>query len=95
MESLLRDASFGLRMLRKNSGFSADAVATLALGIGATTAVFCLVNAVLLRPLPYDKPRQLVLLWEPIRRFPGVPLEAWGPFNADFLRLEAAEPVLQ
>jgi predicted permease len=83
-ESLLRDSSQGLRVLRKNPGFSALAVLTLALGIGATTAVFSLVNAVLLRPLPYQHPERLVFLYAPIPRYPGVPIEAWGPFNADF-----------
>ncbi len=81
---LMRDAGYGLRVLRKNPGFAALAATTLALGIGATTAVFSLVNAVLLRALPYHDPARLVFLWEPNPRIPGVPLEAWGPFNADF-----------
>jgi putative ABC transport system permease protein len=84
IETLLRDVTHGLRMLRKNPGFAALAVATLALGIGATTAVFSLVNAVLLRALPYRNPERLVFLFEPVPRFPGVPLEAFGPFNAEF-----------
>lgn len=84
LESFFFDMHYGLRMLRKNTGFAALAIATLALGIGTTTAVFSLVNAVLLRALPYENPERLVFIWEPNANIPGVPLEAWGPFNGDF-----------
>jgi predicted permease len=84
LPSLTQDLSFGLRMLRKSPGFAALAVTTLALGIGATTAVFSLVNGVLLRALPYRNPERLVYLFEPVPRIPDVPLEGWGPMNADF-----------
>lgn len=62
MENLLRDLHFALRSLVKNPGFSLVTIATLGLGIGATTVIFSLVQTVLLRPLPYDQPDRLVLV---------------------------------
>ena len=83
MRNLRADLHFGLRSLRCNSGFALGAILVLALGIGANTAIFSIVNAVLLRPLPYDDPSRLVMLFHipPAKSFPGIPLFALSPAN--------------
>lgn len=64
LESVLHDVRFAARQLRKNPGFAATAVVILALGIGATTAIFSVVNPVLFQPLPYPQPDRVAMVWE-------------------------------
>ena len=94
LEDLVQDLGFGARMLRKNSGFTAVAVITLALGIGANTAIFSVVNAVLLRPLPYRDPGQLVWAdeyWPRVNDYvvPNPDYTNWKLNNHDFEALAA------
>ena len=65
-ESMLQDFRFGLRQLRKNPGFATIAILILTLGIGASVAIFSFVYAALIRPLPYQAPSRLVVLFESI-----------------------------
>jgi len=76
MQSLWQDLRYGARMLLKNPGFTLVAVATLAIGIGATTAIFSVINATLLRPLPFQQPERLALFWgsKPRTNMPQLPL---------------------
>jgi hypothetical protein len=64
LEELLQDGRYAIRMVRKSPGMSFVVMLMLALGIGGTTAIFTFVNGILLRPLPFPEPNQLVMLWE-------------------------------
>ncbi len=80
METLFKDIRYGVRGLLKRPGFTVIALVTLALGIGANTAIFSVVNAVLLRPLQFRDPEQLVVVWEDAS-FAGFPTNTPAPAN--------------
>jgi predicted permease len=83
MSGFWNDLKHGIRVLLKTPGFALSAIIVLALGIGANTAIFGIVNGVLLRPLPYAEPDRLVQLWHtpPQKQFPGVPRFALSAAN--------------
>ena len=78
-EDFGKDLRHGARMLARAPGFAVAAVLTLALGIGATTAIFSVVHAVLIRPLPYDEPERLALVWSGLRGQPALRSVPRGP----------------
>lgn len=78
MDTLGKDLRYAARLLRKSPGFTLTAIVVIAIGVGANGAIFSLVDAVLLRPLPYTQPEQLVRLWE---RAPGSDRNAVSPLN--------------
>jgi hypothetical protein len=77
-EGLRNDLVFAFRQMRRSPGFTTVAVATLALGIGANSAIFALVDATLLRPLPFPRPDRLVMVWE---RTPNAARASVSPMN--------------
>ena len=83
MRNLVADFRFGLRILLRNPGFTLAAIFVLALGIGANTAIFSIVNAVLLRPLPYQDASRIMQVWHvpPAKSFPGMSLFSVSPAN--------------
>jgi predicted permease len=88
MQTLLHDLRYGLRILARNPLFAAAAVICLALGIGATTAIFSVVNAVLLRPLPYVQPQRLVKIYSEFGNFPGGGLKRFWISPPEYLDLK-------
>lgn len=78
MHALAQDLRFAFRRLRKAPGLTLTVVLTLALGIGATTAIFSLVEGILLRPLPFSDPERLVVLGDHLGSGPNISVTVWA-----------------
>lgn len=89
MENLFKDIRYGVRSIVKRPGFSLIAIATLALGIGANSAIFSVVNGVLWRPLPYPQPQQLVMAWTNHQARGGPAQEWFSPPEVDDWRTQS------
>ena len=100
LDEIGRDVSYALRQIRRNPGFSTVAIATLALGIGANTAMFSAVDAVLIRPLPYADAGRLVMVWDDMTKVDGEPKffttppewAEWRRNNTVFTDIAATQP---
>ena len=100
LDELGQDIRYAVRVIRRNPGFGVAAALTFALGIGASTAIFSVVHGVLLRPLPYADPDQLIVLWESQpargndRNVVSVPnFEAWRSRARSFERMAGLVPL--
>ena len=95
IDNFLHDVRFSLRLLRKSPGFTAVAILTLSFGIGATSAIFGVVDAVLLRPLPYPEAGRLVMIWE-VGKAPGKAPEtlsvSWQDYQDWRTQVRSLEP---
>src|SRR5947199_148593 len=100
LETTAQDIRYAVRTLRKSPGFTATSVAVLALAIGANTAMFSVLNAVLLRPLPYRSPEQLAMLWTEVPsqnlregRTAYMSVEQWRRESKSFADMAVFDPV--